>query len=178
MHDLDQAEQIDPNTTSFSTRGRIWLVKKDYKKAIDNYLKSFEEQSKKVMRSGGRLFLTPDQQSLIPIDCEQLAWIYSSCPDDKFRDGKKALEWARKSIEYSGARSYWRLHEALAAAYAETGDFDLALAEQKNAYDMLLKVKMPKTGEPDIEAIKKAVERIKLYREKKPYRLAAGENLK
>jgi len=174
--DLDQVAKLDPASTDLRQRGRLWLAKKDYEKAIDNYTKSFEESSKKVVRSGKRLFLTPDQQALIPIDCEQLAWIYSSCPDDKFRDGKKAVEWAKKSFEYAGPKVYWRRHEALAAAHAEAGDFDKAVDEQLKAANMLKeKIKNEKNEKESAKlatASKEAVERYNLYRDKKPYRLA------
>ena len=51
------------------------------------------------------------------------AWVLATSPDDKVRDGKRAIELATKAAELS---SYNVPHilSTLAAAYAETGDFE------------------------------------------------------
>lgn len=56
-------------------------------------------------------------------------------------------------------------HGLLAAAYAESGDFELAVAEQRKAIELLKAEK-----NPDPDDLKKAEARLQLYRDKKPYR--------
>jgi spermidine synthase len=55
-----------------------------------------------------------------------LAWIYSTHENPKFRDGEKAVKLAERVSEISG-RSDPSLLDTLAAAYAETGRFKQAL---------------------------------------------------
>jgi tetratricopeptide (TPR) repeat protein len=55
-----------------------------------------------------------------------LAWILSASPDDKVRDGGKAVALAEQAVEYSGAKNAMFMR-TLAAAYAEAGRFTEAL---------------------------------------------------
>ena len=55
-----------------------------------------------------------------------LAWQLATCPDPTMRDGKKAVDYAQKACE----ASQWKEAndvDTLAAAYAESGDFDKAV---------------------------------------------------
>ena len=95
-------------------------------------------------------------------------WVYrvfahfrATCPDEKYRDGKKAVELAKTAIEKAGKDADWSYHAALAAAYAEAGDFELAVAEQRKALD---------DKSLDAEDRKKMETRLELYRAKKPFR--------
>ena len=54
-----------------------------------------------------------------------LAWVLATSPDDKLRDGKRAIELATKAAEVSNYETPHVL-STLAAAYAETGDFEKA----------------------------------------------------
>ena len=56
----------------------------------------------------------------------RLAWTLATCADDSLRDGARALELARAAVATSKNRSVMA-REALAAALAETGDFEQAL---------------------------------------------------
>ena len=59
-----------------------------------------------------------------------VAWLLATSRYDRFRDGATAVVEARRAIELS--RSATTL-DTLAAAYAETGDFDDAVATQREA---------------------------------------------
>jgi len=90
-----------------------------------------------------------------------LAWLRATCMVAEFRDGVKAVEQATKASELTN----WKKANyvgTLAAAYAETGDFDSAVKRQKEAIDLL-------TGEEE-ELRGDFEERLRLYQSGKPCR--------
>ncbi len=90
-----------------------------------------------------------------------LAWLRATCPVAEFRDGAKAVEQASKASELTNWKKA-RCVGTLAAAYAETGDFDSAVKWHKKAIDLLTKEEEQLRA--DFE------ERLKLYQSGKPYR--------
>jgi hypothetical protein len=61
------------------------------------------------------------------------AWLLATYPDDKFRDGARAIELAIKACELTDYKD-GGVVDTLAAAYAESGDFKRAVTwEQKQA---------------------------------------------
>jgi membrane protease YdiL (CAAX protease family)/tetratricopeptide (TPR) repeat protein len=67
-----------------------------------------------------------------PWSFRALAWQLATCPDAAQRNGKKAVEYATRACELTGWRKADML-TCLAAAYAENGDFDLAIKRQEEA---------------------------------------------
>ena len=59
-----------------------------------------------------------------------LAWLLATCPDRNVRDGKLAVEYAFKACQAS-SWSYWSFQSTLAAALAEAGAYEQAVAVQK-----------------------------------------------
>lgn len=59
-----------------------------------------------------------------------LAWLYATCPDGKFRDGAEAVKLAKQA---GGGDPYF--DDILAAAYAETGQWDDAVKCEKQAIE-------------------------------------------
>ncbi|MDO4630650.1 MAG: tetratricopeptide repeat protein, partial [Planctomycetia bacterium] len=53
-----------------------------------------------------------------------LAWVLCTSPDEEVRDGKRAVELAKKAVELEPSPGYM---STLAAAYAEIGDFKMAM---------------------------------------------------
>jgi tetratricopeptide (TPR) repeat protein len=91
--------------------------------------------------------------------CDSLARLLATCPDDKARDGKRAVEYATTACEQTGWKDPVCL-DTLAAAYAEVGQFEEAVRYQTRALeDPALK------GDPRTAAEK----RLELYRQKKPF---------
>lgn len=69
-----------------------------------------------------------------PTRYNRLAWHLSICPDPNVRNGKKAIDLAKKSVSLTNDNDPQNLSnrlDTLAAAYAETGDFNKAIEIQK-----------------------------------------------
>src|SRR5262249_22046080 len=96
-------------------------------------------------------------------ELNSVAWKLATSTDDSSRDGKKALEVAKKACALS-MQGDWQFLDTLAAAYAETGDFDNAVKCQKKAISM----------EPSEKIQEKfgLEERLQLYQKLKPFREA------
>src|SRR5262249_45386768 len=86
-----------------------------------------------------------------------LALLRAGCPDDKIRDGDKALEAARKAHALAQGPAEMA---ALAAAHAELGQFDKAVEWQEKAV-----AAAPEGGEEPYR------DRLKKYQDRRPSRL-------
>ena len=86
------------------------------------------------------------------------AWLFATCADDKFRDGKQAVEDATMACELTKWKN-GTFFDTLAAAYAERGDFKRAVQWQTKAYAFA-----PETEKPDYQS------RLDLYKSGQPYR--------
>jgi tetratricopeptide (TPR) repeat protein len=103
-----------------------------------------------------KLFLAakPDSENCL----ENLAWILATSPDEKFRDGKAAVEYAEKVCKQTDYKNYGHL-DTLAAAYAEAGNFDAAIKWEEKTIELA-----PDETKPAYRA------RLEILRAKKPYR--------
>jgi serine/threonine-protein kinase len=91
---------------------------------------------------------------------ESLARLLATCPDDKARDGKRAVEYATTACERTGWKDPLCL-DTLAAAYAEAGQFEEAVRYQARALENPEHKGDRRTG---------ARRRLELYLHKKPVR--------
>ena len=86
------------------------------------------------------------------------AWVLATSPEEKLRNGKRALELATRSAELT---SYKQAHilSTLAAAYAELGDFDSARKWSQKSVEV---------GKEDLkDELRKE---LKSYQENRPWR--------
>jgi tetratricopeptide (TPR) repeat protein len=140
--DFTTAIDLTENETAFLNRGLAYSRKKEYAKAAADYAAAIERN--------------PDSA----VGHNQLAWLLSTAPDEKSRDGKRAIDAAKKACELTGHKNGGYL-DTLAAAYAETGDFDKAVEWQEKAVQ---------AGDIPIRDLGAARKRLELYKQKKPYR--------
>jgi tetratricopeptide (TPR) repeat protein len=92
--------------------------------------------------------------------CDSLARLLATSPDDKSRDGRRAVEYARTACEQTGREDSFCVN-TLAAAYAELGQFDEAVRYQTRVLKGL-------TLKGDLRTA--PGQRLELYRHKKPFR--------
>ncbi len=128
--------------TDLASRGSAYEFLGDYKLALQDFQAALQH-------------FAPDEAIL-----SNFAWLLATCPDDSIRDGKKALALAQKACELTKWRD-WQKLDALAAAAAETGDFNKAIDYQKRALAM-------NEGTP--KARQEMKERLSLYEQHKPFR--------
>jgi Tfp pilus assembly protein PilF len=89
------------------------------------------------------------------------ACVLCTCPDEDYRNGKKAVELARKAVKITEQKQPFYL-DTLACALAETGEFDEAVTVQKAALEF--KAQLNKKRTKEMKA------RLALLEAKKPYR--------
>jgi Tfp pilus assembly protein PilF len=93
------------------------------------------------------LALKKDDESLL----NNFAWVLATSPDEKLRDGPKALKFATKAAEATKFETPHVL-STLAAAYAETGDFENAAKWSQKAVEL---------SQKDVDAAQKAAQAAK-----------------
>ncbi len=143
--DFNQALTIDPKDRYANyNRGLTWNKKGEYEKAIADYTQALAINPKNVNA------------------WNQLGWMNATCPDVKYRDGKKAYENANKAYILDGGKSGNSI-DTLAAAYAESGDFEKAKEWEAKAIALT-------TVEKDKSLF---LAHLEVYKQGKPYRQEA-----
>jgi tetratricopeptide (TPR) repeat protein len=72
---------------------------------------------------------------LFPWSANNLAWVLATCPDEKLRDGHRAIEFARQAIKVPKVEVPDFIN-TLAATYAAAGDFDAAVRLCRKSVEM------------------------------------------
>lgn len=106
--------------------------------------------------------LKEDDESLL----NNFAWVLATSPDDNVRDGAKSLKLATKAAEASGYEVPHIL-STLAAAYAETGDFDNAAKWSEKSVELAQKI--VDAGKPEDDKSKLETDRDQLKKELESY---------
>ncbi|MEX2139968.1 MAG: tetratricopeptide repeat protein [Pirellulales bacterium] len=141
MQDLSAAIRLDPeNAEALVSRAEIYLASRDWGRAASDYRDAIQLDDRL-----GRAY-------------QGAAWIMATCPDERYRNDELALSAAQKALELDGDKDP-RYIETLAAAYANSGQFDSAAAILQGHLD-----KMPQ------QYVAGAQARIQLYKSQRPYR--------
>jgi tetratricopeptide (TPR) repeat protein len=142
LADYNEAIRLDPAyATTYNNRGYLWFAKKDYAKALADYNEAIHLDPTYAIAFNNR------------------AWLFATCPDPKHRDGNQALDSAGRACELSGWKNANHIG-TLAAANAEAGDFAKAIEWEEKALKLYVAPEDKKKGE----------DRLRLYKDKKPYR--------
>jgi tetratricopeptide (TPR) repeat protein len=177
LADFEAAIELDPrNSAAFTYRGIVRHAQGDLAAAIADWTQAvrldpqnYEAFTQRALGRGAR-----GEIELALADCRRAvglnpkaapawhleAWIRSTHPEAKYRDGKRAVTAARKACELTAWRDAMSL-ETLAAAYAEGGNFEEAAKWQTKAIEYLAR---ESSDRADAQA------RLKLYKAGQPYR--------
>ncbi len=141
IDDCTEAIRLDP-TDAFAhyCRGRALQEKKEFGRTIADYTEAI------------RL----DPTDAVPYNSRANVW--ATCPERKYRDGKKAVESATRACELSKWSDPIYL-STLAEASAEAGDFKKAVEWQEKAIRLFTAESSKRTGEAEL----------KLFKSNKPY---------
>ena len=140
--DYSEAIRLVPNfAAAHNHRGSMWAEQGDYEKALADYSEAIRIDPKQPDPHNGQ------------------AWLWATCPDARFRDGKKAVESATRACELDEWIDPANL-DTLAAAYAEAGEFASAVKWQTKAKESV-------RNNADKAAYEKRLEQ---YRSGQPYR--------
>ncbi len=146
--DLTKAIELNPKLWgAYLLRGFVYHGQSQYDKAISDFTKAIE--------------IDPE----LHFAYNYKALLLATCLDASYRDGSKAVELAKKAVELSPQP--WNL-ATLAAAYAEVGKFEDAIATQEKAIDLVEKERKLTLGRaPNIDPY---IEHLKLYKANNPRR--------
>jgi tetratricopeptide (TPR) repeat protein len=177
--DCTEAIRLDPKfALAYAGRGYAWQVKRDYDKAISDYTEAIRLDPRSATTYYNRGILREakaeygnalsDYGDAVRIRPKYAApwgaraWLEATCPDAKYRDGKKAVEDATQASQLSAGKEL-RILETLAAAHAEAGDFPSAVTWQEQALELA-----PEKSKPSVQF------RLDLYSSHRPYRQQAA----
>jgi tetratricopeptide (TPR) repeat protein len=135
-----------PPEHELSLTGNYWAELGQYAAALTAYEQAIKSWPNDILALSG------------------LAWVLATCPEDRIRDGKRAVELAKRACELSSGELASCVG-TLAAAYAEVGEFEAASDTQRKAIGML------STKDTLMEPYRS---RLALYVSHKPYREATN----
>ncbi len=115
---LRELQKTPDNSNLLTTLGDLYYSINDYEKTIHAYQKSIKFKSDN------------------PRALNNLAWLYATCDDIKFRDPIKALELAQRAVELQKAA---HILDTLAESYYINGKYEEAVYAEKLALELAKK---------------------------------------
>ena len=129
---------------------------------LGHVLREIERAEEAIDQYRVALRLDPDRSDA----ALSLAWILATNPDAELRDGREAVRLSLMACEATGNRDPAAL-DVLAAAYAEAGRFDEAVATARKAVALA-------SDKGDARQAEALQHRLQLYLSGLPYRSPAG----
>jgi tetratricopeptide (TPR) repeat protein len=175
--DFNEAVRLNPvYDSAYNNRGLAWAAMGEFDSALADFRTAvrLDPDSTFARNTTSRLAAEAMRQDtaqqganlsrlLDPLESPRnnLALLLATCPDERFRNGKEALENADRLCQLDGHR-YAPFLSTLAAACAETGDFAGAVRWQTEALELAPEQKKEESRS-----------RLALYQAGKPYRQAS-----
>src|SRR5579872_388367 len=180
LADFTEAIRLNGNDApAYSGRADLWFERDQLDKAIEDYsaVVRLEPTSVFAYYRRGCLHRLKEQYDAALKDLSEVvrldplnpaahgerAWIWATATDAKVRNGKLAVEAAARSCVLSD----WKepdFMEALAAAHAESGDFEEAVKIEAKAIELM------RDGTSDADELSQAETRLDYYKSGKTYR--------
>jgi tetratricopeptide (TPR) repeat protein len=152
IEEMEQLTKSVPNQPELKIQlAMYYLINKQPREAISEYddVLLLDPENFLALRSRGDAYLNIGQHAEAIADFEKalklepedttilnnLAWVLATSPEAKLRDGKKAVEYATKACELTEYKLPHIL-STLAAAFAESGNFDNAIEWSEKAVAM------------------------------------------
>jgi tetratricopeptide (TPR) repeat protein len=152
--DLTEGINLDSrNPEAYFYRAEAWYEKGNFDRAISDYSKAIEinpkytkavfDRANTLHEKGNFAAAITDYERAIELDPQNAliynnySWLLSTCTNNKFRDGTKALKLALKAVEMRSGEAIYL--STLAAAYAESGNFIDAIKAEEKAISLLEK---------------------------------------
>ncbi len=173
-----QWEPVPPDAFTFCRRGWWLAAQNDYDRALadlnealrlaPDYFYALVNRAACHYQRQDYVAAVADYERAIELNADDFdarkgfAWILATCPDEKLRNGERAVELAHEACELTGY-DRWECLGTLAAAQAEAGDFEEAVAIQKKS--------LRRAPDEERDGCK---ERLELYKAREPYREAGG----
>jgi tetratricopeptide (TPR) repeat protein len=174
--DLEEVKKALPRDPGVLLQlAALQALGKHLQQAIDTYSSVLEVDAKNVLALQGRadtlLRIGKQQEAIADYETvlkedpknshalNNLAWLLATSPQDKLRDGKRAIELATEGCKVTDYKAA-HLLSTLAAGYAETGDFKTAIEWSQKAV----------AAAPDEEMKANLVKELESYQASKPWR--------
>ena len=173
--ELEKLRKLDPkDTLTLRQLAVLYSEQKKTAKVIEAYtaVLAVDPKEWRALRGRGDAYLNTGRQAEAIADYEKalklqpkdegilnnLAWILATSPDAKLRNGRRAIELATLACQVTEYKLAYIL-STLAAAYAETGDFQTAVKWSTKAVEI--------GDKEESDSLKKELES---YKANKPWR--------
>lgn len=170
LADYSKGIELSPDATiMYLNRANVARILRRKQLVIDDYTRAIElgANSHKVLVERGKMYMAIGNWKAAISDFKKglskdannvgalnnLAWILATCSDAELRNGSEAVGYARRVALKLGDQNVNAL-DTLAAAFAETGQFDAAVKVQSRAVsiapraDLKMRLQLYKNGKP------------------------------